>query len=287
MHDEQNIKKMGNLRKWMPITFGTYLIGWLAIAGVPPFAGFWSKDDILLAAYKDNKVLWLVGLFTAILTAYYMSRQFFLVFFGKERFLHDVNTVAAIGPDDAHVRDHPHESPPTMLLPLAVLAGLSLVGGAINLPFSKKSEFLGKWLESAELGGKEIIASGALKYTLAALTVVLCLVGVAMAYNVWLRSNDARVQAALEPAILKRAYGVDGLYAAVIETPGRLLSAWLAFVFDRKIIDGAVNGLGSVVRFAGGKVRKLQTGYVRNYALGIAGGMVLVLAYALARAGIQ
>ena len=287
MHDEQNIKKMGNLRKWMPITFGTYLIGWLAIAGVPPFAGFWSKDDILLAAYKDNKVLWLVGLFTAILTAYYMSRQFFLVFFGKERFLHDVNTVAAIGPDDAHVRGHPHESPPTMLLPLAVLAGLSLVGGAINLPFSKKSEFLGKWLESAELGGKEIVASGALKYTLAALTVVLCLVGVAMAYNVWLRSNDARAQAALEPAILKRAYGVDGLYAAVIETPGRLLSAWLAFVFDRKIIDGAVNGLGSVVRFAGGKVRKLQTGYVRNYALGIAGGMVLVLAYALARAGIQ
>ena len=286
MHDEQDIKKMGNLRKWMPITFGTYLVGWLAIAGVPPFAGFWSKDDILLAAWRDNKALWAIGLFTAILTAYYMSRQFFLVFFGKERFLHDVHTVAAASEDDAHVRDHPHESPPVMLLPLAVLAGLALVGGAINLPFSKKTEFLGKWLDSAELGGKEVQASGALKYGLAGLTVLLCLVGVAVAYNVWLRKADPRAQAALEPALLKRAYGVDGLYAALIETPGRLLSAWLAFVFDRKIIDGAVNGLGSVVRLAGGQIRKLQTGYVRNYALGIAGGMALVLAYAIIRVGI-
>ena len=287
MHDEQNIKKMGNLRKWMPITFITYLVGWLAIAGIPPFAGFWSKDDILLAAYRDNKVLWLMALFTAILTAYYMSRQFFLVFFGKERFLHDAQTVAAIGPHDSTVRDHPHESPPTMWLPLVALAGLALVGGAINLPFNAKTEFLGKWLESVDLGGRPILAGGALKYGLAAVTVVLGLVGVAIAYNVWLRTNDARAQAALEPALLQRAYGVDSLYSAVIETPGRLLSAWLAFVVDRKIIDGAVNGLGSAVRFAGGKLRRLQTGYVRNYALGIAGGMVLVLAYALARAGIQ
>src|SRR5204862_2863910 len=85
MHDEQDIRRMGGLRKWMPITAATFIIGWLAIAGVPPLAGFWSKDEILLYAYSSNKAMWAVGLVTALLTAYYMSRQVFLVFFGEER----------------------------------------------------------------------------------------------------------------------------------------------------------------------------------------------------------
>ena len=100
---------MGGLRKFMPLTAATFMVGWLAIAGVPPFAGFWSKDEILLAAWQTNKVLWAVGLVTALLTAYYMSRQVFMVFFGKERF------------DKEHV--HPHESPWTMTVPLIILAG--------------------------------------------------------------------------------------------------------------------------------------------------------------------
>ena len=288
--DEQNMKIMGNLRKWMPVTAGTFLVGWLAIAGVPPFAGFWSKDDILLGAYHDNKVLWLIGLVTALLTAYYMTRQIVLVFFGKERFLHDVNTVAATDEHDAAHRGHPHESPALMVLPLVVLAGLSIVGGFINTPFSKKTELLGKWLESAFIPGTKIhsfvgeqaTSSGALKLVLAAIATGVGLVGIVIGARVWMRGAQ---QPAFELPILQRAYGVDALTSAVIEKPGHALADFLNDEVDHRGIDGVVNGVGIGVRSLGEIVRKLQTGYVRNYALGIAGGAVLLLGYAIVRAG--
>ena len=141
MHHEQDMRRMGALRKLMPITVGTFIVGWLAIAGVPPFAGFWSKDDILLAAYDKSPVLWVVGLVTALLTAYYMTRQVIMVFYGKARW-HDAHDEHG-----AHGDLHPHESPWIMLLPLVVLAGLSIVGGGINLPFNHETEQLAKWLE--------------------------------------------------------------------------------------------------------------------------------------------
>ncbi len=289
--DEQNMKKMGNLKKWMPVTAGTFLIGWLAIAGVPPFAGFWSKDDILLGAWHDNKALWAIGLATALLTAYYMTRQIVLVFFGKERFLHDVQTIAAVDEHDAHHRDHPHESPPLMLLPLVALAGLSIVGGLINTPFSDKTEFLGKWLESAKIPGTKAASfvgevtrtAGGTKIALAVVATVAGLIGIAIGARLWLRGAD---QPALEPALLKRAYGVDEVLGKVITKPGLALATFLAFVVDTKVIDGLVNGVGTSVRFVGDNVRKLQTGYVRNYALGLVGGLVLMLAWAIYRAGV-
>jgi NADH-quinone oxidoreductase subunit L len=281
MHDEQDMKRMGNLRKWMPITAGTFVIGWLAIAGVPPFAGFWSKDDILLGAWADNKALWAIGLVTALLTAYYMSRQVFLVFFGKERFLHDVQTVAATTEHDVEVRGHPHESPWPMALPLVVLAGLSIVGGAINLPFSHDVEFLANWLEPV-VGHHELDVAGSTKVALAAVATLAGLVGIAIAARVWLKGREAE-QAMLEPALLRDAWHVDRAYATVIERPGRVLSDTLAGPVDRGVIDGAVNGLATVVRVASTHIRKLQTGYVRNYALGLAGGTVLLVAYAIFR----
>ena len=123
MHDEQDMKKMGALRKWMPITAGTFIVAWLAIAGVPPFSGFWSKDEILINAWDKSAVLWAVGAITALLTAYYMSRQVFMVFFGKPRW-----EEGADAPEDSHqdaAAAHgatgdlrPHESPWTMALPL-------------------------------------------------------------------------------------------------------------------------------------------------------------------------
>ena len=289
--DEQNMKKMGNLKKWMPITAGTFLIGWLAIAGVPPFAGFWSKDDILLGAWNDNKVLWAIGLATALLTAYYMTRQIVLVFFGKERFLHDVQTFAAADEHDHAHRDHPHESPPLMLLPLVALAGLSIVGGLINTPFSDKTEFLGKWLESAKIPGTEVSSfigdvshsAGGTKIALAAIATAAGLIGILIGFRLWSRSAD---QPALEPALLKRAYGVDDVLGKVITKPGMALATFLAFVVDTRVVDGIVNGVGTSVRFVGDNVRKLQTGYVRNYALGLIGGLVLMLAWAIFRAGV-
>ncbi len=296
MHHEQNVKLMGNIKKWMPITFGTYLLGWLAIAGVPPFSGFWSKDEILLSAYEGfggavggGKALWIIGLLTALLTAYYMSRQVFLVFFGRERFLH--STTGGIVPvhGDSHGDDHhapvtPHESPWQMLLPLGVLAVLSLVGGAMNLPFSKTTERLTHWLEPS-VGVHEFASSGSTKFTLAAIAVACGLVGIGLAYMLWMR-RPLEMNSSLEPALLKRAYGVDSLYSNLFEKPGRKLADLTADVFDGKLIEGIVNGTGSLVRLVGGNVRKLQTGYVRNYALMIAAGTVALLAYALIRASV-
>ncbi len=130
MHNEQDMRRMGALRKVMPITAATFIVGWLAIAGVPPFAGFWSKDDILLAAYDKSPVLWAVGLVTALLTAYYMTRQVIMVFYGKARW-HDATKSTARTATSSRTRARR-----SCWLPLVVLAVLSIVGGAINLPFS-------------------------------------------------------------------------------------------------------------------------------------------------------
>lgn len=302
--DEQNMKIMGNLRKWMPVTAGTFLVGWLAIAGVPPFAGFWSKDDILLYTYKESKLLWIVGLATALLTAYYMTRQIRLVFFGKERFLGDTSATASdvehVSADDhaavshdGHGADahHPHESPALMLIPLGVLAALSAVAGFINLPFNHDTEFLGKWLESAHIPGSHIAAfvshssgsvSGMTKLVLAVIATLCGFVGIGLGWKLW---GDRHEAPELELPILQRAYGVDAIYSSIIEKPGRKLSDFLADIFDKKGLDGIVNGLGTGVRAIGGQVRRLQTGYVRNYALGLLGGTVALLAYAIIRAG--
>ncbi len=303
--EEQNMKWMGNLKRWMPVTAGTFLIGWLAIAGVPPFAGFWSKDEILLDAYRENKVLWAIGLLTALLTAYYMTRQIVLVFFGKERFgtaahvvheVHAADEVHAAG--DGHSHDaqgrSPHESPILMLLPLLALAGLSIVGGLINVPFLGKSVAfkLEHWLEESFVPGTEIHAffsphhpaSSNLKLTLAMIATVAGLVGIAIGVKLW-RTGDVNEKQSLENPLLKRAYGVDAIYSTVIEKPGYALSNVLAFVVDRKGIDGVVNGVGLGVRSLGGQLRRLQTGYVRNYALGLVGGLVALLAWAIYRGG--
>lgn len=140
MHHEQDMRKMGALRAAMPVTAFTFIIGWLAIAGVPPFAGFWSKDEILLYVYADNRLLYAVGMVTALLTAYYMTRQVILVFFGKARW-HDASSEHG-----AHGDFTPHESPRVMLVPLVVLAALSVAGGFMQLPFSKDLHFLEHWL---------------------------------------------------------------------------------------------------------------------------------------------
>ena len=288
LHDEQDMKRMGALRRWMPVTGATFIVGWLAIAGVPPFAGFWSKDDILLAAYDKSVVLWAVGLVTALLTAYYMSRQVYLVFYGEARW-QEARHPAPGGtetteaePEEASTQEgEPHESPPVMWVPLVVLAGLSVVGGALNLPFDKL-KFLEHWLEPVFEGTLHHVKAGSgLKLTLAALAAAAALAGIVVAYAVFQRGR--RVDA-LEPTVLKRAWGVDALYSALIERPGRALSNWAAYVLDARVVDGAVNGVGVLVRAGGARLRAVQTGYVRNYALGVTFGAVVLLGYAMVRA---
>ena len=308
LHDEQDMKRMGGLRRWMPITSVTFIVAWLAIAGIPPFAGFWSKDDILANAYDTYPVLWAIGLVTALLTAYYMSRQVFLVFFGGERWREagaarseqeaeaepEHEPVAAgshaagaqsseAHRSGAHGDFRPHESPPSMALPLVVLAVLSAVGGGLNLPFGKL-HFLEGWLEP--VFGEHLHHLGlsdSTKLGLAAATTALCLLGLGVAALIFLR--HAVREEVVEPQVLRRGWYVDTLYSAIVEKPGRLLSSWSAFSFDQKVIDGAVNGVASLVRAGGSRLRAVQSGYVRNYALAVASGAVLVLGYVVVRTG--
>ncbi len=273
MHDEQDIKKMGNVRKYMPITFATYMVGWLAIAGVPPFSGFWSKDDILLAAYHKSPILWAVGLGTALLTAYYMTRQFILVFFGTERYATDDAAHGAQG--DAHAPGGrlPHESPWSMTAPLVVLSVGAAVGGALNLPFHFGDQ-LGKWLEPALAEGS---TDTGLRYPLMAAAIASALLGLAIGRALWWTTAD---NPNAEVEVFANGMYVDTAVSALMGGPGRVLADGAA-MFDTKVIDGAVNGVATGVREGGQQLRKLQTGYVRTYALGLVGGVVLILAYAL------
>jgi NADH-quinone oxidoreductase subunit L len=275
MHGEQDMRRMGGLRKWMPVTAFTFIIGWLAIAGVPPFAGFWSKDEILAFAFDANPALWAIGLATALLTAYYMSRQVFLVFYGEPRFEQE---------GDHGV--HPHESPGTMLTPLVVLAVLSVVGGALNLPFSDDLKLLEQWLHPVlEFAGEpteaELTLSGAEQFTLAAIAVLAALVGIGLAVLVYLRR---RVRA-VEPAVLAHGWYYDEAVTSFMGGPG--LAAYEGVTaFDEHVVDGAVNGAGVLVREGGSRLRVAQTGYVRNYALGIAVGAVILVGLLLTQAGL-
>jgi NADH-quinone oxidoreductase subunit L len=278
MHHEQDMRRMGALRKLMPITAITFIVGWLAIAGVPPFAGFWSKDEILLFAFAKSPVLYVFGLVTALLTAYYMTRQVIMVFFGEARW-HD-----HADEHGAHGDFEPHESPKIMLLPLVVLAGLSIVGGALQLPFSHDTKFLEKWLEPViEVGERNIAGTWAddNKYVLLAVAVIVAAAGIAASYLVYAKKKAK----AIEPVVLEQAWYYDKGVSAFMGGPGRKMFDAIAW-FDAKVVDGAVNGVGKLVRGSAGEVRKAQSGYVRQYAAALGVGVVLLLVWFVVIRGI-
>ena len=278
MADTQDMTKMGGLRKHMPITFATFVVGWLAIAGIPPFAGFWSKDDILAFAFQRSPVLWVLGVVTALLTAFYMSRLMFLTFFGKPRW----GAGAEEGSPEAAI--HPHESPWTMTVPLIVLAVFAVGGGLFNLPFGVDFSFLEVWLEPV-VGANEaaMTLSGVEQFALAAISIIACLVGITVAARTYLAHKiDA---AFFERDILARAWTINDGYAAFVSGPGTAFFNAMVFV-DTRVIDGAVNGVATLVRGGSLGLRRLQTGYIRNYALGVAIGAVLLVAWFLTRASL-
>jgi NADH-quinone oxidoreductase subunit L len=282
LRDEQDMKRMGGLRRYLPVTAPTFFVAWLAISGVPPFNGFWSKDDILGAAYHKSPVLWAIGVATVLLTAYYMTRQVVLVFTGQARW----TTARASAPDSgvAHGGDRhagePHEGPWVMRYPLVILAGATVLGGLIDLPFGKL-KFLDTWLSHVASGQGDLATeSGALRASLLTVTTVVALVGIALAWSTWSRRVD---RPELEPALLRRSYYVEELSTAVFTDAGGAFSRVLSTLVENRVVDGFVNGVGGAARGLGGVVRRLQTGYVRNYALGIAAGTVLILGFMLAR----
>jgi NADH-quinone oxidoreductase subunit L len=288
MHDEQDIKKMGRLRRYMPITSVTFIIGWLSIAGFPPFSGFWSKGDVLTAAFQKSPFLWLVGALTAILTAYYMGREVMLVFFGDARWSaisgsgHQGGHEAGEHEGDMHV-SAPHESPRIMTLPLIILAVLAVLGGLLNLPFASSTRFLENWL--TPVFGTALVAnslSGTAQVVLGAMDAVFAVIGISLAWSLWRTNWD---QPNLEPALLKRAWGIDLAYDAVFARPSTALALKMDTVVDRKIVDGVVVLVATAIAKLSGVLRKIQTGYVRSYALGIAFGAVILLGYAVIKAG--
>jgi len=271
MHHEQDMRRMGKLRLVMPITAGTFIIGWLAIAGVPPFAGFWSKDEILLYVFANNRALYVVGLITALLTAYYMTRQVIMVFFGEA---HWNDHSAEHG---AHGDFVPHESPRIMLVPLVVLAGLSIVGGALQLPFNSDVKFLERWLAPVVEESEAHIANTWAydnKYLLLVVAVIVAVTGIGAAIAVYAK----RVAKPIEPRILEQAWYYDATASRVVAGPGAAAFGAVAWV-DTHVVDGAVNGVATLVRSTAGITRKAQSGFVRTYAAVIGLGAVVLIAW--------
>jgi len=269
MSDEQDMHKMGGLLKRMPVTAWTMAVATMAIAGIPPLAGFWSKDEILGSAFARGgwfSVLWVVGLITALLTAFYMTRQWVMVFLGEPRW------------DQGK---HPHESPGVMTVPLIVLAVLSVVGGLINTPFRLTLEH---FLEPAfEMVSMQHPPEGwAMFALLAGLSVLAGLAGVAAAVLTYRQPEQGwrGFESGFEPlwGTWEEAYHVDDLYGRLIVAPGRRAAEAAAFEIDLPVIDGAVNGVARVVRGLGDWARPFQTGFVRNYgALLLAGTVTVVI----------
>jgi NADH-quinone oxidoreductase subunit L len=269
MSDEQDMHRMGGLMRKMPLTATTMAIGALALAGIPPLAGFWSKDEILAADFARGGwfyVLWIIGLVTALLTAFYIARLWVLVFYGEPRWQEDA---------------HPHESPRVMTLPLIALAFLSVVGGLVNTPFRLGLEhFLEPSFEGVHI--QEAPTDWLTLGILAALSILAAVVGVGAGVLAYRRPPERwrRFEESFEPlwGTWELAYGVDDLYGRTLVLPGRRLAEAAAFSVDAKGVDGAVNGVGRLVRGAGDWARPLQTGFVRNYGvLFLAGALVVVV----------
>jgi NADH-quinone oxidoreductase subunit L len=281
---EQDLKRMGNLRRYMPVTFVTFAVGWLAIAAVPPLSGFWAKGDILENAYVARPALWAVGLATAALTAYYMSRLTGLAFFGESRWANppeDSERVATLPgiPRATRPVTHPHESPWVMTLPLYILAFFAAVAGSMAISNWRFS--LARWVDpvfGSNLFNDHLATSSI--WVLAIVDSVIALAGVGIGLRLWMTRWE---RPALEAAFLRYAWYINELYDAVFGHPSERLATFCAEVVDPKVIDGAVNGTAGLVRDAGATLRRTQTGYVRNYVLGIALGTVLVLAFMLTR----
>ncbi|HEX3211380.1 MAG TPA: NADH-quinone oxidoreductase subunit L, partial [Actinomycetota bacterium] len=271
--DDTDIKHFGGLRSAMPITFWTTMAAWAAIVGVPFTSGFYSKDQVLAALFERGGVgllAWVIGVFTAGLTAFYMSRYVFLTFFGERRW-----------PEGRH----PHESPPVMTVPLIVLAALALVGGFALTTFTGEGGRFQTFLEPV-LGAPEEHESLAAAAGLSAVATGLAAVGAVVAWLLYVRPFDwlalrRRWAGAWRP-LAEKLY-VDQVYEFFTVNLGGALAAFLARNVDQRGIDGAVNGVAELVGNAARSGRRLQSGLVRSYALGVLGGAVLIVAFLVFR----
>ena len=281
--DPQDIRTMGGLKKYMPSTRWTFFISTLAIAGIPLLSGFFSKDEIMSKVFamgSENALywfIWVVGMTTAALTAFYMMRVYWLTFEGEERF-----------PD----KHHPHESPATMTLPLWILAGLAVVGGYVGIPavFAHgKLHFLNHWLEGAVNlehieGIVEHNVSHTLEYFLIGFSILIAVGGVFASYKLFSThtlEGDEMIKTRLGKMYtwMQDKFYVDELYENVIIKPFIAIGRDLVMGFDKNVLDAIVNGTGSIILFSGDLFKRLQTGLVSHYALLLFIGVISILSY--------
>lgn len=281
--DPQDIRTMGGLKKYLPSTRNTFWISSLAISGIIPLAGFFSKDEILSSvffyteSFSVYKIFWGIGLFTALLTAFYMTRLSMLTFEGSERFSGD---------------HKPHESPASMTIPLWVLAALAIVGGFINLPYligHGEFQFLGHFLEEAGVMNAESIHENATEMAeiiLIGLSAVLAILAVLFARNVYRKdqlAGDEKLKTFLGSfyGVMERKFYVDEIYRAIIIRPFENFGKNGLSALDNNVVDGAVEGLANVVGGIGAVFKRLQSGLVSNYLFVLTIGVVAMLGYLL------
>ncbi len=260
MHHEQDIRRMGGLKKHLPITHITFLLACLAIAGIPPFSGFFSKDEILMAAYNSNPLYYYIGMGGALMTAFYMFRLYTMTFLGSFRGTHE----------QAH---HLHESPSAMTIPLIVLAVLSVLGGFVGIPdvFVSNAHSLEHFLapifaESAKIQHEHHLTHTQ-EYIMMGISTVLIIGVILFAVSKFKKSEATQTESTGIAKLLENKWYVDELYDAVIVKPLHLLSVFLKNVVEKSGIDGAVNGVGRLVGYGSRQLRLLQSGQVGNYLL--------------------
>ena len=263
MHHEQDIRKMGGLKSKLPITHITFLIGCIAIAGVPPFSGFFSKDEILAAAFAKSPVYWVLGVIGAAMTSFYMFRLYATTFLGKFR-----------GTDNQEA--HLHESPMAMTLPLILLAVASAIAGAIGVP-----EMMGghHWLshQLSTIVGEptEIGLSHAMEWILMAVSVSIAVIALLIAVIIYKKKTDEAPTSFIGKFFYNK-WHIDELYNTAIVNPLNRFAGFLKNIIEKQVIDGAVNGTGKLVHYSARQLRLIQNGQVGYYILFMVLGIVLL-----------
>ncbi len=268
MGGEQDIRNMGGLKKYMSITHITFLLACLAIAGMPPFSGFFSKDEILAAAFEKNPILWGVGVAGAIMTAFYMFRLYAMTFLGKFRGSHEQE-------------HHLHESPKAMTIPLIILAILSVIGGWIGIPeiFMHGGHRLETFLEPVFAQSNAIAEnshlSHATEYMLMGISVAAALAALVFAWSKFSKYQKVEKEETGIGKVLTNKWYVDELYDAIIVKPLLSIAKYFNNIFEKKGIDGFVNGVGKAVNYGSRQIRLLQTGQVGTYVLMMVLGILI------------
>ena len=275
MHGEQDMRHMGGLKKYMPITYWTFMLATLAIAGIFPFAGFFSKDEILFHSLVSGHTLfWGIATVAAFITAFYMFRAVFMTFHGEEKF------------DHHHV--HPHESPSLMTVPLMILAGLAVVGGLVGFPIIEGANRFKEFLAPAITPlVHEVHSPVWFEITMMAFSMAVAIAGIYMAYKFYMKRPELPEKVIEKIPVIYdlvyHKYYVDEIYDAGVVEPIKNGSDFLWHGVDETVIDGAVNGSATTVGWLSSQLRKLETGFVQSYALAILIGAVLVTGYLIGR----